>query len=570
MTETTEKPQTQPQYVNPYMSNPYMSNPMQMLENMMLAPLAKQVMDKGITMKNVGYILLMSSIPSIKKKLEEFVIYIQNNMFDNLKIIYDFIKKIFKKIMTFFRKKDKGDKIYESSPVEIYNTGIYYLDTSISEDITSIFIDDIISNWKYDETIISTRNIDMLTCEYMIRYSGISRIIDEISVELMSDYDIKFIENDGKMKYSSLSHYDKYKFSKFPNLKNPKRMIELFDNKDLIKIYDMYEETIWPILVKDYSANNGTITSIVRNNGLRLEQNGYFGTRDDPRYISSQLNIMYNFKEIEKYKFYIFFRCMYANMEKNININGDKWCLTYFNKVSLYFDETLLKKYSSITDFGKIRNSSKKDLYSFRSYFYTSETQKIVKNLEMTIYNFLCEDNNHTDNLDAFKFKLSTKNRSIKLDKFFANYLKQNIFNKKETTTLYDKCESIRIYSIQLQKKIELKEIFDIISKSKSKSGIIVFEDIDAQTHIVHKRVKDSSDEEKEGAIYELIKSKDDSLDLSYFLNLLDGTISQDDTVFIMTTNYIESLDPALYRSGRMDMISYLLKYISRLIFKYA
>lgn len=47
----------------------------------------------------------------------------------------------------------------------------------------------------------------------------------------------------------------------------------------------------------------------------------------------------------------------------------------------------------------------------------------------------------------------------------------------------------------------------------------------------------------------------DDDLDLSYFLNILDGTISQKDMVVIMTTNHLEMLDPAIYRAGRMDLI---------------
>ena len=48
-------------------------------------------------------------------------------------------------------------------------------------------------------------------------------------------------------------------------------------------------------------------------------------------------------------------------------------------------------------------------------------------------------------------------------------------------------------------------------------------------------------------------KGPEDELALSYLLNLLDGTISIDDLVVIMTTNHPEKLDPALCRAGRID-----------------
>lgn len=44
-----------------------------------------------------------------------------------------------------------------------------------------------------------------------------------------------------------------------------------------------------------------------------------------------------------------------------------------------------------------------------------------------------------------------------------------------------------------------------------------------------------------------------EKLTLSYLLNLLDGTISIEDLVVIMTTNHPEKLDTALCRPGRVD-----------------
>lgn len=50
-------------------------------------------------------------------------------------------------------------------------------------------------------------------------------------------------------------------------------------------------------------------------------------------------------------------------------------------------------------------------------------------------------------------------------------------------------------------------------------------------------------------------------LSLAYVLNLLQGTITPDNLIFIATTNHIEKLDPAFYRHGCFDV---------RIIFKLA
>lgn len=46
----------------------------------------------------------------------------------------------------------------------------------------------------------------------------------------------------------------------------------------------------------------------------------------------------------------------------------------------------------------------------------------------------------------------------------------------------------------------------------------------------------------------------EDKLDLSFILNLIDGTLEIPGRIIIITTNYPERLDPALIRPGRIDM----------------
>ena len=105
------------------------------------------------------------------------------------------------------------------------------------------------------------------------------------------------------------------------------------------------------------------------------------------------------------------------------------------------------------------------------------------------------------------------------------------------------------IYYINLNgvtKNSELKQLFDYTINNDCNGGIIVFEDIDCQTDIVKKRTK---------CIKETtLTNSTDQLSLSYLLNLLDGTLCAKNTVFIITTNHIDYLDPAILRAGRCDI----------------
>jgi SpoVK/Ycf46/Vps4 family AAA+-type ATPase len=54
--------------------------------------------------------------------------------------------------------------------------------------------------------------------------------------------------------------------------------------------------------------------------------------------------------------------------------------------------------------------------------------------------------------------------------------------------------------------------------------------------------------------VNELLNSVDNELSLEYLLNVLQGTLTIDDSITIVTTNYIDHLDPAFYRDGRFDV----------------
>jgi ABC-type multidrug transport system ATPase subunit len=105
----------------------------------------------------------------------------------------------------------------------------------------------------------------------------------------------------------------------------------------------------------------------------------------------------------------------------------------------------------------------------------------------------------------------------------------------------------------------DLKEIFTYIN-DKYNNAIIMFEDIDANSEVVHRRdvkFSEAKESEKRKTLIDTVndgENTEEPLTLSYMLNLLDGTLCQEGTIFAMTTNHIEVIDPALYRPGRVDL----------------
>ena len=106
----------------------------------------------------------------------------------------------------------------------------------------------------------------------------------------------------------------------------------------------------------------------------------------------------------------------------------------------------------------------------------------------------------------------------------------------------------------------DVQMIFDYVIKNSIGGGIIVTEDVDAMTKIVHKRIIDvsstdySSTDSFELTTMKVHESKNNNLTLEYLLNLLQGSLTQDGTIFIATTNHKELIDTAFYRDGRFDV----------------
>ncbi len=149
--------------------------------------------------------------------------------------------------------------------------------------------------------------------------------------------------------------------------------------------------------------------------------------------------------------------------------------------------------------------------------------------LSTTLYNFKHKKNIYNDLGLPYKFGVllhgppGTGKSSAILA--IASYLQKNIY--------YVDFNNIKTNN-------DLKAVFNKVNKEMSNNGIIVMEDIDVMTNIVHDRA--------------LNHYNDDNLTLECFLNLLQGSLTKDGSIFIATTNNIDILDPAFIRDGRFDV----------------
>ncbi|KAI8138927.1 P-loop containing nucleoside triphosphate hydrolase protein [Fennellomyces sp. T-0311] len=95
-------------------------------------------------------------------------------------------------------------------------------------------------------------------------------------------------------------------------------------------------------------------------------------------------------------------------------------------------------------------------------------------------------------------------------------------------------------------------ELFQAFASVPANS-IVVFEDIDTMTTILHKRTGIERALHATGA--EKGREKQQyRFNLSTFLSILDGHTLEEGIIFIMTSNHPEVLDPAIIRPGRMDI----------------
>ncbi|KAK9119512.1 hypothetical protein Scep_017605 [Stephania cephalantha] len=120
------------------------------------------------------------------------------------------------------------------------------------------------------------------------------------------------------------------------------------------------------------------------------------------------------------------------------------------------------------------------------------------------------------------------------------------------------------VYDLELTSVKDNIELRKLLIEVSSKS-IIVIEDIDCSLDLTGQRKKKDEDNEEEGEEDEKLKiknvrkevkvDKESKVTLSGLLNFIDGLWSScgGERLIVFTTNYVDRLDPALIRRGRMD-----------------
>ncbi|KAG6412756.1 hypothetical protein SASPL_125442 [Salvia splendens] len=118
------------------------------------------------------------------------------------------------------------------------------------------------------------------------------------------------------------------------------------------------------------------------------------------------------------------------------------------------------------------------------------------------------------------------------------------------------------VYDLELTAVKDNTELRRLLIDTSSKS-IIVIEDIDCSLVVTGQREKKEKDEKKEEEEKDPMKKmmmmgkekKESEVTLSGLLNFIDGLWSAcgGERIIVFTTNYVEKLDPALIRRGRMD-----------------
>ncbi|KAG8477267.1 hypothetical protein CXB51_030029 [Gossypium anomalum] len=117
------------------------------------------------------------------------------------------------------------------------------------------------------------------------------------------------------------------------------------------------------------------------------------------------------------------------------------------------------------------------------------------------------------------------------------------------------------IYDLELTAVKDNTELRKLLIETSSKS-IIVIEDIDCSLDLTGQRrpkkeKKDEGEEMKQHPMHKASKeeAKSSQVTLSGLLNFIDGLWSAcgGERLIVFTTNFVEKLDPALIRKGRMD-----------------
>ena len=111
------------------------------------------------------------------------------------------------------------------------------------------------------------------------------------------------------------------------------------------------------------------------------------------------------------------------------------------------------------------------------------------------------------------------------------------------------------VYDLELTTVMDNTQLRSLLIETSSKS-IIVIEDIDCSLNLTGQRKKKKEEEDGDEKMMKSEGEKKESkVTLSGLLNFIDGLWSAcgGERIIVFTTNFVDKLDPALIRKGRMD-----------------
>lgn len=285
--------------------------------------------------------------------------------------------------------------------------------------------------------------------------------------------------------------------------------------------------------------------------------------------------------------------CYYVPEQKNCFLVDESkkiyvYVYNYKKEKTKYRDETDYRKVSVLELYSYY--SSMKDLISFEKKIVDNWNNQMEKKYKKNKYIFslsweneqLCVTENTWSSFATFENSFFPKKEDIvkKIDYFLHN--REDYIRKGNPYTL-----GILLYGLPGGGKtrfikqlinhtgrhaveIDLKGNFDfgclknILNSQDIGNGIkiptnkkiFIFEDIDASTKKLKNREKPETEPDvvvldKENKVKHVMDHKNT---LSTFLNIMDGVKEADGRICIFTTNYIDKIDPAVFRPGRIDI----------------
>lgn len=123
-----------------------------------------------------------------------------------------------------------------------------------------------------------------------------------------------------------------------------------------------------------------------------------------------------------------------------------------------------------------------------------------------------------------------------------------------------------KVIASELKRDIILFNLKDVTGISQlqsiinnNKSNIIIFEELDCLIERIRKRNEKNNEVRSEKypcmSMNQYNNRNEEFLDLSDFLEILDGMRSMEDSIIFFTTNHIEKIDPAFKRQGRINYL---------------